>query len=537
MFSSRLRAETITSSSVVPPALAAAASAAWAGRAVATSPMAEAESSSRRSVRSDGRIEAAVANFESALALAPDHPATLDHLFHSLLAHSPDPPSRARALAAVTRALAVKETNAAKALFVDCVRNRKFTSDALGIRPLMLRALSEPWDRPADLADPAASLVKLSPAVMQCCARATAAWPTRLKIEDLAGRLAAIADDELLRVLLETVPVCDVELERCLTGIRAILLDAAGGPTATDRNLLRFNLHWHGNASSTNTYSMPPPRNSRRWSGCARCCAWLRRPPSHCLDDLGQLLPAAPLAPRICVLERAWSPAVGALLTQQVREPLEERLARDFIPHLTAIADDVSLKVKQQYEDHPYPRWVKPAPAGEPKTMPQYFGDWFRPRPELGRHDRTDILVAGCGTGQNLVETARDFKGALMLAVDLSLASLCYAKRQALALGLTNIAFGEADIRSEGWPNLRHGCQRRAPSHGRPWAGWRVLLRCCGPAASWVGLYSGSAPGRRCGARALIASAVTLPPRKTFDAADRISCSFRRELAQALPSI
>src|SRR4029079_16210186 len=73
-------------------------------------------------------------------------------------------------------------------------------------------------------------------------ARATAAWPTRLTIEDLSSRLAAIADDELLRVLLETVPVYDIELERCLTGLRAILLDAsAEGPaTPSEDGLLRF---------------------------------------------------------------------------------------------------------------------------------------------------------------------------------------------------------------------------------------------------------------------------------------------------------
>jgi hypothetical protein len=106
----------------------------------------------------------------------------------------------------------------------------------------MLRALSEPWDRPMDLALPAVSLVKLNPAISHCCARATAAWPIRLKLEDLSGRLAAIADDELLRVLLETVPVCDIELERCLTGLRAILLDAAaeGPATPSEDGLLRF---------------------------------------------------------------------------------------------------------------------------------------------------------------------------------------------------------------------------------------------------------------------------------------------------------
>ena len=189
-----------------------------------------------------GRIEGAIANFEKALALAPEHPGALDQLVNAMLAHGPESLHRARALAAVMRALAVKETSAAKALFVECVRNRKFTSDALGVRALMLRAMSEPWDRPVDLAMPAVSLVKLNPAIKECCARATAAWPARLTIEDLSGRLAAIADDELLRVLLETVPVCDVELERCLTGLRSILLDAAarGPATPTEDGLLRF---------------------------------------------------------------------------------------------------------------------------------------------------------------------------------------------------------------------------------------------------------------------------------------------------------
>ena len=462
-----------------------------------------------------GRIEAAVANFESALALAPDHPATLDHLVHSLLAHSPDPASRARALAAVTRVLAVKETNAAKALFVDCVRNRKFTSDALGIRPLMLRALSEPWDRSTDLALPAASLVKLNPAVMHCCARAAAAWPTRLKIEDLAGRLAAIADDELLRVLLENVPVYDVELERCLTGIRAILLDAAGeGPaTPTEDGLLRFCCALARQCFINEYVFDATPEElaqlERMRQRLVRTMASGAAVPVLWMIAVGSYLPLHSLPGADALLERAWSPSVGALLTQQVREPLDERLARDFIPHLTAIADDVSLKVKQQYEDNPYPRWVRPAPAGEPKTMPQYFGDWFKPRPELGRHDRTDILVAGCGTGQNLVETARDFKGALVLAVDLSLASLCYAKRQALALGLTNIAFGEADILKLGGIGRTFDIvDASGVLHhmADPWAGWRVLLSLLRPGGFMrVGLYSRL--GRRDvdAARALIA--------------------------------
>src|SRR5262249_37286705 len=159
-----------------------------------------------------GRIEGALANLEEMVTMAPDHPGAFDHLA-AVIARG----ESARALPVVMRALAGKETPEAKALFVQCVKNRKFTSDPGGnARAMMLRALSEPWDRPADLAVPIASLVKLNPAIQDACARADRAWPKRLVLEDLSGRLTAIVDDQLLRALIETVPVWDVALERCL---------------------------------------------------------------------------------------------------------------------------------------------------------------------------------------------------------------------------------------------------------------------------------------------------------------------------------
>jgi tetratricopeptide (TPR) repeat protein/SAM-dependent methyltransferase len=447
-----------------------------------------------------GRSEGALANFEDALALAPDHSGALERLAEVLSSAGSDRGHRARALAAVTRALAAKESSAAKALFLQCISNRKFTSDLPGVRALVLRALSEPWDRPADLAVPAASLVKLNPAVKDTCARVTKAWPKRIMLENLSGRLGAIADDELLRVLLETVPVCDVELERLLTAIRAIFLAAAHeGPTTPEEDgLLRFFCAL-ARQCFINEYVFD--LNSDELKGVRRLRERLVRAiasggdvPVLWLIAAASFVPLYTLPGAEALLDKSWSPAVAALLTQQVREPLEELRARDFIPRLTGIADDVSLEVKQQYEENPYPRWVKPAPAGEPKTIEQYFGSSFKLRPAPGRHDRIDILVAGCGTGQSLVETAQQFKGAQVLAIDLSRASLCYAKRQALALGLTNVAFGEADIvkladidRTFDIVDASGVLHHMAD----PWAGWRVLLSLLRPGGLMrIGLYS-----------------------------------------------
>jgi tetratricopeptide (TPR) repeat protein/SAM-dependent methyltransferase len=452
-----------------------------------------------------GRIEGALVNLEEVLALAPDYPGVLGQLVDALMARG----ETTRALSVILRALAARDTSEAKALFARCIGNRRLASDPGGVRALMVRALSDPWDRPADLAVPAISLIKLNPAVRDACARAVDAWPRRLVLEDLTGRLAAIVDDRLLGVLLETVPVCDVALERCLTGMRSIFLAIAGeGPaTPTEDGLLRF---WCGLARQSFINEYIFDATSDELEGVRRLRERLVRAvgsaapvPVLWLVAVAAYLPLRTLPGVEALLDRPWSPAVAALLTQQVGEPLEELRLRDSIPQLTAIADDVSLEVKQQYEENPYPRWVRPAPADEPKTMEQYFGSWFKAGAKLDERDRIDILVAGCGTGQNLVETARQFKGAQVLAIDLSLPSLCYAKRQALALGLTNISFGMADIRE-----LEEGVRRDDAGAGLstfdivdasgvlhhmadPWAGWRALLsRLRQGGYMRVGLYS-----------------------------------------------
>src|SRR5262245_63459681 len=65
------------------------------------------------------------------------------------------------------------------------------------------------------------------------------------------------------------------------------------------------------------------------------------------------------------LLDRPWSDAMAAVLVQQVREPAEERQWRASIPALTAVENDVSRKVRQQYEENTYPRWAKAETQGQ----------------------------------------------------------------------------------------------------------------------------------------------------------------------------
>src|ERR1043165_1545604 len=132
---------------------------------------------------------------------------------------------------------------------------------------------------------------------------------------------------------------------------------------------------------------------------------------------------------------------------EEVREPQAEARLRAAMPRLTEIADPVSQQVRRQYEESPYPRWVSLAPTPPEQSITAHLRGLFPNAPlrEIAEPETPDILVAGCGTGQQPIGTAQRFPKARVLAIDLSLASLAYAKRKSDAAGVA-IEYAQADI-------------------------------------------------------------------------------------------
>jgi 2-polyprenyl-3-methyl-5-hydroxy-6-metoxy-1,4-benzoquinol methylase len=196
------------------------------------------------------------------------------------------------------------------------------------------------------------------------------------------------------------------------------------------------------------------------------------------------------------LLDRPWPQAVIDVLKQQIREVEEERRAREAIPRLTVIEGETTFAVRQQYEENPYPRWVVPPSTPERVSIDDYLKGRFplssyRP---IGDRARVDVLIAGCGTGEHSIGTARLYKNVEVLAIDLSLSSLAYAKRKTRELGMRNIEYAQADVLN-------------ATSIGRsfdvidssgvlhhladPVAGWRALIPLLRPGGLMrIGLYS-----------------------------------------------
>jgi tetratricopeptide (TPR) repeat protein len=184
------------------------------------------------------------------------------------------------------------------------------------------------------------------------------------------------------------------------------------------------------------------------------------------------------------------------VFTRQVEEPNQEAKCKCVLPLLNDISDEVSLKVRDLYEENPYPRWVNLGLSFKPMSISKIVDDI-----PLKLHDykiseieKSEILIAGCGTGQDGIQTASRFKGSKVLAIDLSLSSLSYAKRKTEELGIKNIDYMQADILDLGKLDRQFDIIESAGvlhHMDKPMAGWKVLTECLKPGGLMkVGLYS-----------------------------------------------
>ncbi len=201
------------------------------------------------------------------------------------------------------------------------------------------------------------------------------------------------------------------------------------------------------------------------------------------------------------------------LARRQVLEPLEELRLRATIPALSGAASGVSAAVQAQYEANPYPRWLRTQSSFVRGSLPEILHELF-PNANVNVEGLTDanpkILVAGCGTGQNSIVTAQRFRDAQVLAVDLSLASLAYAKRKTLELGVKGIEYRQADILAlENLPQRFDLVECSGVLHHLedPFAGWRRLVGLLRPRGLMrIGLYSRTGRRHIAQARELIAA-------------------------------
>ncbi len=328
---------------------------------------------------------------------------------------------------------------------------------------------------------------------------------------EIARQLSAIP---LFLQILKLCPISDLKIERMLTRLRHEMIREMGGGPVDKAGIpfaVALALQCH-----TNEYIYP--ETAEESVVIQRLESQIKELMEKTLDvEPSLILALAAYRPldgyswAKTLRDREWDGLIKEVLVRQISEPLEERSLRPRIRRLTPINNSISRSVRAQYEESPYPRWIHTTLSQTAKSIqgvikgaPLHFdlADYTSP-------DEPEILIAGCGTGQHALTTALRFKDARVLAVDLSLSSLAYARRKTKELNIHNIEYAQADIME--LARLERSfdvieCLGVLHHLENPLAGWRVLEKLLRPGGIMkIGLYSEIA--RQCVvvARSLIA--------------------------------
>ncbi|MCG8414721.1 MAG: tetratricopeptide repeat protein [Pseudomonadales bacterium] len=186
---------------------------------------------------------------------------------------------------------------------------------------------------------------------------------------------------------------------------------------------------------------------------------------------------------------------LSELQQRQLAEVEKEASIRGTIQSFGDISNQVSNQVRAQYEENPYPRWINTALAQRPldcSTLARNLQLKLVDDQALAR--QPNVLIAGCGTGQQALVAATRFSQSQVLAIDLSLSSLSYAFRKTREFGLSNINYLQADILDlEALDSQFDLIESVGVLHhmDEPLAGWKILCSKLKPNGLMkIGLYS-----------------------------------------------
>ena len=437
-----------------------------------------------------GKLEGAIETFNKALSLNPDYAEAYNNMGNALKEQG----KLAEAIGAYKKALAIKPDYAEAYYNMGvALKGIAFTKPNLGLQKIIISLLDKKsFVRPSEIALAVISLLKAEPILKQILQTSSMA-EVEPKLHKIITDLSGIP---LLLKLMSVCPIPDLELENLFRKLRkSLLLSISDLPSSAKE--LEFQsalaLHCFTNEYIYNISEHEDEALKALDVAVKQALNNGDQPSSQSVLSLASYSP---------LNQYDWSSSlhindeIEDVFVRQIAEPNQESQIKTVVPMLEDIADEVSSKVRDQYEANPYPRWVnlglslKSAPIYKvvEEIKLKLLDDM------ITKVEAPNILIAGCGTGQHSIGTAARFKGSNVLAIDLSLSSLSYAKRKTEELGFQNIDYMQADILDLGKLRRQFDIVESAGvlhHMGDPIAGWRVLTNCLKPGGLMkIGLYS-----------------------------------------------
>lgn len=372
-----------------------------------------------------------------------------------------------------------------------CLTNRKIHSPHPKLRKIMLRFLSEDYFNPNSFSIPTISIINNEKIIQEL--------HKRNEIEYINGNLVniifSLLHEELFLKLMNSSIIPDQKLEELLINIRSAILFNINNISkfseliefqAALANLCFFNnfIYNESEEESSQIKSLENKINSFFSKN--------KKPSMHyilCLASFRSLQKYS-WANRILVPQE-----LKDLFKNILFDYSEEKKISTKITKFKNVEDVVSCKVQKQYEHNPYPRW---------KTLGLVTSHSIKEivsEASIKLYDKNienilspKILVAGCGTGQHPLMTAKRFKNSEIVAVDLSLGSLSYAKRKTQEYGQENIKYIQADLLNLSELKQKFDIVESAGvlhHMNVPLDGWKELVKCLKVGGLMkIGLYS-----------------------------------------------
>ncbi len=456
-----------------------------------------------------GKLDEAVASFHKALAIEPEYALAHANLGNSLK----DIGKREEAFRCYQRAVAISpEKENLWAGLSASLETISFSAVDDTLWPTLQQLMDMPTVRPSNIAMSLASAIRHYPRFQSILETTTSpSSPDNIDYAQVAPQLSKMP---LLLGLMALCPIYDLEIEGMFKALRrSMITETIAGNV--DENSLPFSTALALQCFTNEYVFCESDEEKNLVEDLEHQIATLVENQQEVSPSLIAALAAYRPLYRFswaqALAKCKWSGDIEPVIERLILEPDDEHQRRSQIPRITSIEGAVSQSVREQYEENPYPRWIKT----DVKEKGRAIGSILQAPPlqfDLGDYtspQNPEILIAGCGTGQHAVNTNSRFSNARILAVDLSLSSLSYATRKTEELGLSNIEFVQGDIMelaSIGRQFDLIECSGVLHHLGDPVAGWQVLtdlLRSNG--VMKIALYSELARQDIVQARSLIA--------------------------------
>ena len=441
-------------------------------------------------LREKGEPDAAIESYKKAIKIKPDYAKVYANMGSALI----DKGELDAAIDSYKQAIKIKPDFAvAYSNMGNALKGVKFSKPISELPEIIVNLLNKnTYVRPSDIAPAAISLIKLDK-VFQSVLNRYFSGELEQTLEQSVSELSRIP---LLLKLMELCPLPNLEIEWLLTYLRSEILSNLSQLSGTKETLAFqsalalqcFTNEYIYNQTDEDKKNLDDLENTVHKN----------------IADGTQPAPLvlACLASYKALYDYSWCHLLALpdelkqLEKSHISDVKKETVLRSEIPMLNEITDDVSSKVRQQYEENPYPRWVSLGLPLKARAIAEIAKSINLKVSDKKIYDCNipQILVAGCGTGQHSIGTAARFKDCNVLAIDLSLSSLAYAKRKTEELGLKNIEYMQADILDLGKLGRQFDVVESAGvlhHMNDPMAGWSVLTNCLRSGGLMrIGLYS-----------------------------------------------